>query len=355
MPVIPNVVERLMLLNLNQGPGLLLDFLGAQAFRALCVAVKLNIFETLNGGQLTAAETARLIEADERGTTLLLEALESLGYIEKKDGHYVNTPMTVKWLLCNSPTSLATGIPFFESMVFDRWGHLDQSIRLGKPAIPGSEWLDQHPGGYRIYEEGMMAAARITADEVVARVKLPATAYRLLDVGGGHGLYSVRFCQRYPKLSATIIDLPEALKVAREMIAAERMGDRVNVREGDFWVDDVGAGYDVALLFNVIHAYLPEKNVDLLRKMSGVLNEGGLIVIMEQLTGKVFGSTARALARLQALNFFNDLGGQTYSFNDIASWLTESGFTKPRRITLRKMPGFSLVLGKKALGRTNPP
>jgi hypothetical protein len=42
------------------------------------------------------------------------------------------------------------------------------------------------------------------------------------------------------------------------------MGDRVAVQEGDFWGDDLGAGYDVALLFTIIHAYLPEKNVKLL-------------------------------------------------------------------------------------------
>jgi SAM-dependent methyltransferase len=305
MPVIPNLIERLMLLRLNQGPGLMLDFLGAQAFRAVCVAVKLGAFETLSGDGLTAAEAARRIEADERGTTLLLEALEALGYVEKRHGRFVNTPMTVKWLLRESPTTLAGGIPFFESMVFDRWSHLDESIRLGKPAIPGSEWLDQHPGGYRIYEEGMMAGARMTADEIVARVKLPATARRLLDVGGGHGLYSVKFCQRYPDLSGTVFDLPQALEVARETIAVEKMGDRVTVREGDYWIDDIGTGFDVVLLFNVIHAHLPDRNVELLCKLWGALKDGGLIVVMEQFAGKVFGTTAKALARLQALNSFN--------------------------------------------------
>ena len=210
-----------------------------------------------------------------------------------------------------------------------------------------SEWLDQTPGGYRIYEEGMIASARITADEVVAKVKLPATARRLLDVGGGHGLYSIKFCRRYPNLSAVVFDLPEALDVARETITHEKMHDRVTVIEGDFCVDDVGVGYDVILLFNVVHAYLPEKNIELLRRLSSALNARGLIVILEQLSGKVIGSAARALARLQALNFFNDLGGQTYTFREIASWLVNAGFTNPRRINLRRIPGFGLVLGSK--------
>ena len=348
MPILPNFIERLVLLNFNQGPGLMLDFLGAQAFRAVGVAVRLGVFEALSRGPLTAVETARQVQASERGVTLLLDALESLGYVKKDDDRYANTPMTVKWLLRCSPTSLASGSPFFDSMVFDRWEHLDESIHQGKPALYGSEWLEQHPSGYRIYEEGMIAIARMAADEVIAKVKLPVTARQLLDVGGGHGLYSIKFCRRYPNLSATVFDLPQAVEVARETIAAEGIGSRVTAQAGDVWLDDLGAGYDVALLFNLIHAYLPDKNIELLRKVSGALNQGGLIVIMEQIAGKVFGSTATALARLQALNYFNDLEAQTYAFDDITRWLTQVGFANLRQINLLKTPGFGLVLGAKS-------
>ena len=348
MPIQPNFIERLVLLTFNQGPGLMLDFLGAQAYRVLGVAVRLNIFEALSGGPLTAAETARQVKASERGTSLLLEALESLGYVRQKEGRYTNTPMTVKWLLRRSPTSLAGGIPFFDSMVFDRWEHLDESIRRGKPALSGSEWLEQHPDGYRIYEEGMIAIARMAADEVVAKVKLPVTARRLLDVGGGHGMYSIRFCRRYPGLSAVVFDLPPAVAVARETITSEGMDGRVMAQAGDVWVDDFGVGYDVVLLFNLIHVFSPSKNMELLHKIAGALKQGGMVVIMEQIAGKVSGSTTTALARLQALNFFNDMEAQTYAYGEIASWLTQVGFSNLHRINLLKTPGFSLVLGTKA-------
>jgi len=61
----------------------------------------------------------------------------------------------------------------------------------------------------------------------------------------------------------------------------------------------------------------------------------------------VFGSTGKALARLQALNYFNDMEAQTYGFEDIVGWLTQAGFVNPRRINLLKTPGFGLVLGIK--------
>jgi len=346
MPIIPNFIERLILLRLNQGPGLMLDFLGAQAFRAVCVAVKLGVFETLSDRPLTAAETARQIKADILGTAMLLEALEALGYVRKRNGRYVDTPMTVKWLLRSSPSSLADGIPFFENLV-ERWGYLDESIRQGKPRTTLREWLDQHPDRWRDAQAGWRALASTNADEVVAKVKLPHTARRLLDVGGGHGLYSVKFCHKYPKLSASVLDLPQALEAARETIAAEKIGGRVSVKAGDFWGDDLGSGYDVALLFNIIHGCSPDKNTELLHKVADALNPGALVIILDQIAGRVSGPAAKALARLTGLLLFNEAGGQTYAFDEIAKWLTKAGFTNPCRITLRKTPGFGLVLGTK--------
>lgn len=348
MPVIPNLLEHLILLDLNQGPGVMLDFLGAQAFRAVGVAVRLGVFETLAGEPLTAPQVADRIDASDRGTTLLLDALDALGYVRQRDGRYFNTPMAAKWLLRDSPHSFAGGVPFFESMVFERWDYLDESIRRGEPAHTPAEWLAQHPDGYRIYEQGMIAVARMAAGEVVARVRLPSGARRLLDVGGGHGLYSVAFCRKHPGLTATVFDLPEAIVVARETIAAEGMGERVGVIEGDYWLDDPGAGYDVLLLFNVIHAHPPDRNVELLGRLAGMLNRGGLLVIMEQMVGPLPTSTAKALARLQALNYFNDLNAQTYTFDQIAGWLAQTGFVHPRRINLLKTPGFSLALATRA-------
>ena len=84
-----------------------------------------------------------------------------------------------------------------------------------------SKWLEQRPGGWERYQEGMIALSRPLVDEAIAKVKLPPNARRLLDVGGGHGLYSIKFCYRYPELEATIFDLPLATETTRKNIAAE--------------------------------------------------------------------------------------------------------------------------------------
>ena len=338
MPLRPSWFERLVLFRSNQAPAVMLDYLGAQAFQVVVAAHRLGIFEALADGPLSAAEVAKGIWADERGTALALEALETLGYVEKRAAGYVTTAMAARWL----PT-LGGGLGFFETLV-ERSRDLEDCIRRGGPATSARDWLDRRPGAWRQFQEGMIAMALMAGDEVAQKVRLPPTACRLLDVGGGHGLYGIKLCRRHPRLRATVFDLPQALDVARETIAAERMGERVSVQAGDFWKDDLGRDYDAALLFNIVHGSLPVANVELLRKVAASLRPGGLVVILDQMKGRLFGATSRAVAALNGLILFNFAGGQTYAYEEIAGWLRSAGFASPHRIELLRLPGSSLVM-----------
>jgi hypothetical protein len=117
MPIVPNVIERLVF-KLKLAPAPILDFLGAQAFRVFAAAHRLGVFDALAGGPATAAQVAHRIQADERGTTLLLQALEAVGYVKQKNGSYAVTAMTARWL-----PVLGVGIPWFETMA-DRFSDL---------------------------------------------------------------------------------------------------------------------------------------------------------------------------------------------------------------------------------------
>ena len=338
MAIIPSFVERLVFRS-NVAPAFMLDYLGAQAFRAGTVAFKLGVFTALNERPRTAADLARDIKVDERGVTLLLDTLDALGYVKKnRSAAYALTPAIGQWLSTFSPQS----VKFFERVVFDWWEHLDESIRQGGSAMPPMDGE-----AIKDLQAGMIALARMAGDEIAARVKLPAGARRLVDLGGGHGLYSIKFCRRHPGLSATIVDASDSLATARAVIAEERMTDRVSLREGNFLTDDIGGGYDVALLFNVVHYHLPDRNTELLAKVTRALNPGGLLVVMDQMPGRVLGPTVKALFRLQALHLFNAVSGQTYTANEVGEWLKAVGLTRPRRIELRTAMGHAVVTATK--------
>lgn len=349
MPLVPNFLERLIFLKLNKAPGLFLDIVDASVLRVSALALKLGVFDTLAEGPKNATELSRSIKADERGVTLLLDFLTTTGYVKAKDGRYANSAMTVKWLERSSPTSFAPGVDFFQNFVFPFFdAHLEESIIKGKPSTTLYESLVQHPRGWKTAQDWFAATARFAAGEILSKVTLPRSAKRLLDIGGGHGLYSIEFCRRYPGLTATVLDQHEPLVSARENIAGEKIGDRVSVREGDYTKDDLGTGNDVALLFNIIHAHSPNQNVELFKKVADALNPHGLIVILEQIASTSSSTFARGIVQFLGLTFLAALGGQTYEFAEVASWLTKAGFSTPKRVNLRRIPGVALVLATKA-------
>ena len=346
MPIVPSFLERTVLLTLNRGPGPMMDLAGGLAFHALSVAVKLRIFEAIGNNSLTSNEVAHLISADNRATDLLLGVLEALGYVEKKKGRYSNTKMTSKWILESSPNSMACMFSGMEGAL-DRWRYLNETIRDGSPPMLAWEWLDQHPGGWKDYQGMMIGMARACVEEIVARVRLPSAAKRLIDLGGGHGLYSIGFCRKHPGLSATVFDWPQAKDVAIETISSEGMSERVVFQEGDLWQDDYGSEYDVALLFQIVHMYSPEKNVQLLTKAKDALSPNGCLVINDQVAVEAPSPLAKLIARLQGLELLNSVNGQTYTPGEIERWLLEAGFTNPSTKLLRNTPGFGVVVATK--------
>jgi hypothetical protein len=259
MPLLPNAVEQLILLRLNQGPGALLDLFGAGAFRVVLSAMKLGLFDALAQGPLTGEQLAERLSINERAATTLLATLEAFGYVKRtREGRYVNTPLTTKWLLGDSPTHLADFLTWWHQLVFRFWDqYFEQAMRDGQPPQTIYEWLESQPDGWKLAQAGFEATARLVVEDVVARIDVPRESKRVLDIGGGHGLYSIELCRRHPEITAAVFDLPVALERAKENRRASGLSDRVQILPGDYREDDLGSNYDLALVFNVIHAHQP--------------------------------------------------------------------------------------------------
>lgn len=347
MPVIPNALERLFLRS-KRAPVLFLDIAGSGALRAGAAGVRLGVFDALREGPRNATEVARAIRSSERGTAAFLEALVALGYLRKSGGAYANTAGTAAWLTSGSATDWSPVARWWDEIVFRFWDeHLEASIRRGSPRRTIYEWLNDIPDGWRIAQGAFAAYARPVADRIASKVLLPPSARRLVDVGGGHGLYTIAFCRRHPGLTATIVDSPKALEPARENIAAAGMTDRIEMRAADIAKDDLGEGYDIALLFSIVHGFSREQNLSLLRNVARALNPGGLVAILENDPTIALGPVSRAFAGILELTYVAGLGGQMHSPEDIRHWLEETGFRDVKRTRLRRALS-ALLLGTKA-------
>lgn len=345
MPLIPNFLERTLFFSLNQAPGPMLDIWSAVAFRAVLAGVRLGVFEALDGGALTAEMLASQLNLNEKGVHIVLETLRSLGYVEKQGESYSNSAMTSKWLVSGSGMDLSPGFRYWAA-IMPLLDNLEESVQTGSPPVNMYDWLADKPQASQDFQDYMVPLAKFALSEVTGRLKLPPGAKRLLDVGGGHAMYSIALCQKHLSLSATVFDSAEALKAGRKNITDAGLEKAIQVQEGNFFTDDLGSGFDIALLFNISHGLTPEQNITLLQKVAKALNPGGTAVILEQVETNLPLPMSRAVNNILGLSYYHLLGGQVYTYEQVESWFQAAGYGDIQRINLRKVPGNSLVIGE---------
>jgi hypothetical protein len=99
-------------------------------------------------------------------------------------------------------------------------------------------------------------------------------AHRMLDLGGGHGLYAIALASLKKDLNCIVFDLPEVIDVTCDYIIAHDMDDQVKVLSGDFFTDNFGSGYDI-----ILSSSNPSgKNEQMIQKIYDALNPGGLFI-----------------------------------------------------------------------------
>jgi hypothetical protein len=223
----------------------------------LIAAVRTGLTERLAGPPATVAELAADLSLDPLPTQLLLDCLRSAGHVTGRGGRYQLSRSGRRWL--DPAARLSVGQ--FVSATGDYWtwlAGLDEVTR-GQPTAGHH---DAPPGDpyWRRYITGQLELARLSAPEVARRLRVPAAARAVLDIGGGHGWYSAELCRRYPGLTATVLDLPGSAAIGREIIAEAGLSDRVRYQDGDAAVADLGTGHDLVLCFNLVHHLRPRRS-----------------------------------------------------------------------------------------------
>ncbi len=146
---------------------------------------------------------------------------------------------------------------------------------------------------------------------------------RLLDVGGGSGIYASALVAAHPHLTATVLEQPPVDAITRGEIARHGLDARIHVLTGDMF-EGPWPETDVLLLSNVLHDWdFPEVR-RLLEKAAAALSSGGLLVIHEAFisddkTGPL------PVAEYSAL-LMNITQGKCYSAAEYGTILTELGF-----------------------------
>jgi SAM-dependent methyltransferase len=305
----------------------------------LIAAVRTGVTDSLARRPSTAADLAAELGLDPVPTRLLLDCLRSAGHLTVRGGHYQLSRSSRRWLDPRSGMSVGRFVAGTADY-WDWWSGLDAVTRDGKPVAHHDAPPDDPY--WRRYIYGQLDLARLSAGEVARKLRLPAGARSVLDIGGGHGWYSAQLCRRHPRLTATVLDLPGSAAVGREIIAGAGLADRVRFRDGDAITAGLGGGYDAVLCFNLLHHLEPGQIVRLLGKIRAALAPGGRLAIMDTFADP--GGRPSAAADFLALFVYLSSGATVASPAQLRDWLREAGFGAPRKNRVLRIPGQALYL-----------
>jgi len=311
---------------------------------ALHAGVRLGLFPALAAQPRTVAELAEEKGIPQRGLVMLLDALTAMQLLEKSSERYLMTPSAARYLDPASPEYLGHIIAHHHHLM-SGWTRLDEAVRSGGP-IRERVSHDADEEQRENFLLGMFDLGMLLAPRVAAAIDLSGRQ-QLLDLGGGPGTYAIHFCWRNPQLRATIFDLPTTRPFAEKTLTRFDMSSRIDFVQGDFTVDPIPDGCDVAWLSHVLHAEGRGGCAALLRKTAAALEPGGLLLVQEFIlradrTGPLF----PALFSLNML--LGTPEGQAYSEPELTELLSEAGFRQIERLPLELPNGVGILSAVKS-------
>jgi len=299
----------------------------------LFAATDLGIFGALARlGETSAPALAKELTLDPRGATLMLDACVAVGLLEKHGECYRNTAESALFLVPGSPADLSKALLYMRD-VYPAWGRLAGLVKSGQPVESPQLHLGADEARTRTFVMSMHGKAMATAQPVLAQLPLDGCK-QLLDVGGGPGTYSVAISRAYPELQATVLDLPDVIAIAQQLIQQQGAAERVHTVAGDYHVTPFPAGNDVVLFFGMLHQESAEGIQRLLRKAYDSMTPGGTVFVMDMMTDPTH--TAPKFSALFAVNMaLTTTSGWVFSSAELTEWLQAAGFTD---VDVRPLP-----------------
>ncbi len=317
-------------------------FLPILQVRSIMAGVRLGIFKAIAHEGMTVGELARTLSLDAGCLELVMRVLICAGYVNRQGDKYRLTVLARNTLLPDSPIRLSWFVEF-NYLQWDAVSRLEEVLKTGK-TVPFHDTLED-PESWAIYQRAMLELARLVAPYVASLVPIKKGARKLLDIGGSHGLFGATICRQHPPMRCEVLEVPQAIEIARQLAREEGIDDVVTHRAGDALTGDLGNDYDVVFLGNLVQNFSPEVNLDLLRRVKSAMTPGGTVVIWEvkrpepneppELGGDGYalffriGSTARC-----------------YALGDYTQWLKSAGYTDVAVHPTRFTPTQILVTGR---------
>ena len=245
---------------------------------ALIGAVELALFDQLDRPR-TAGELAQRCGVQQGLLTSLLDALVSIDLLEKAGDTYSIAAGAVGLLSRSSHTCMVDALRY-NADLYRQWGKLADVVRSGEPAVPQAKQLGMDEQMTRRFVYGMESKARAFVPSIAPMIDLDG-AHTLLDVGSGPGTLSRALAERSKGLRVTLLDLPDVLRVAREICTNSKAHDRLDFHPANYRTDPLPRPFDAVVYAGALHQETLGTAEQLVQRFFDVLRPGGRVHIVD--------------------------------------------------------------------------
>lgn len=322
---------------------------GLWAAGVLKGAIQLQVFDHVAAGKQEVRSLSQVTGADPQALQILLDALVSLGFLERSAQRYRLTTVSAEFLVSSKPTYLGTLAAEIlgDPILYDLYNNYRRVVTEGYHRDPWAYRTGSNDTVERLIRQLFTLGypiAQAIADHLGWTPGNPA-ALRLLDIGCGSAVYSLVALTRLPQARLTAQDWPRIVPAAQEFAVQLGVESRVQTLPGDMHTIDFGGPYDVVFLGHILHNYAEATDRALLRKCFGVLAPGGTVIIVEFLAEPE--EPASAFAWLFSTMMYVAQGTRSFSSAEIQQMLTDCG-ARRTEVSSRDLLPAGFVIGYRA-------
>lgn len=289
--------------------------------------VHLDLFSWLDENPSKRGAICAHFGMAERPVDVLLTLLRANGLIEKNEEVYTCTELAKEHLTKGGAWNLG---PYFDSL--HSRPIAKDFLEVLKTDRPAGWSGDSATADWHKAMEDETFARRFTAAmdcrgvyfaQALAKKLDLSNRNRVLDIGGGSGIYACSLAAQNPAISAAVLDQEPVDRIAGKLIAERGFSDRVDVIAGNMF-DGMPGGFDVHLFSNVLHDWGVKEVATLLAKSHDSLGSGDLLVIHDAFIHAEKNGPLH-VAEYSAL-LMHSTQGKCYSTKEYADFLTDAGF-----------------------------
>ena len=299
--------------------------------------VHFDVFTRLAAEPVTLEQLCASLGTQPRPTDVMVTLFCAMGLLEKSADRLHPTSLAREHLVEGSPWSRHA----YYSTYRDRPGCLElvQVLRTGKPsgfAVVGPlESVAKQPentawaramedeGFAEKFTAAMDARGACLGPALAQAVNLKQSA-RLLDIGGGSGIYACALAAKNAHLRATVIEKPPVDQAAARWIDSRGFTDRIDDAVRDMLTQALPSGNDVHLYSNVLHDWDVPVVKQLIAKSRDALLPGGRLLIHDAHLNR--DRTGPLEVAEYSVLLMHATEGRCYSVAEIESYLLEAGF-----------------------------